>query len=216
MAENTNNANGAPTNGRASKAEIRSSRLKYNGSNRRLDGAERKLDIIEKQLERKGITSTQRKTLQAKRVDLLAKRDEARIDIDLSRLHLNTYLDRNNAIHSAERIDSRKEGNIKLRVDKLSFKLRNSFKGFQLPAESRDAIVTALQNDNKEQFRAVLSMEIQNHPTIRVKLPQEGDEAGSALLTMMMSWFRKRLNVQVNGTADHALVPAAQAPASQP
>ncbi len=183
------------SNKRISKAEILSQRRTFNGATKRYDSAEKKLKTIDKELERKSITSTRRKTLATQRIHWLGERDAANVEKELSKQKLNSHLDHNKGIDSAERIEKSKAGNVKLRVGKLTFTLQKHLKSSELPVDSKERIVSAIQKDDTQQFRDVLAVVVKNNSKIKVRFEGVPDEVSGPLLASMMKWFKSRYDI---------------------
>lgn len=183
------------SNKRISKAEILSQRRTFNGATKRYDSAEKNLKTIDKELERKSITSTRRKTLASQRIQWLGERDAANVEKELSKQRLNSHLDNNKKIDSAERIEKSKAGNVKLRVGKLTFTLQTFFKSAAIPADKKERIVSAIQKDDTQQFRDVLAVVVKNNSKIKVRFDGVPDEVSGPLLASMMKWFKSRYDI---------------------
>ena len=113
-------------------------------------------------------------------------------------------MDHNKGIDSAERIEKSKAGNVKLRVGKLTFTLQKHIKSAELPADSKERIVSAIQKEDTQQFRDVLAVVVKNNSKIKVRFDGVPDEVSGPLLASMMKWFKSRYDIATDESSSES------------
>lgn len=209
-------ATSSPTNGvnstnqpkRINKNTVQKYRLKFQGAERSLDSIEKKLEVIDKELAKDSITATRRKSLHSKRVKLLSTQDMKKVALQLAKQRIDFYYSHNTKIASRERMQNRKEGNIRVRVEKLTFSLRTFYKSVQLTTFERESLISAVQKDDQAALREVITNAINTHSSLKITLPEDGTSESTAVLKSMHKWFQSfpgiRNNQNNNSVADAA------------
>jgi hypothetical protein len=214
MEANTSNATSAPTNGgttnnrpnRIPKDDVRNYRLKFQGAERSLASITKKLEAIEKELDRKTITSTRRKSLQAKRVKLLATQDMKKVALQLAKQRINSYLSHNTKIAVAERRENRQDSRSKMVVAKHLFALRSFYTAANSPLVKEQLF--GLVNGEDSQMRARVAQFIGNNPRLKVTLPADGTDECKALLSSLTNWIES-LKGKSGASTVHSMAEAA-------
>ena len=189
IATSTNQAN------RINKNTVQKYRLKLQGAERSLASIIEKLEVIDKEFAKKSITSTRRKSLQSQRVKLLEKQDDARIEMQLAKQRMNFYLSHNMKISSRERLQNRRNGSFRLRVEKLTFTFQSFYKTKDLSPASKEILIGAVMKNDNTALHQFLSQAITDNSQLRVTLPEDGTPESTAFINVMMKWFQGRYKI---------------------
>ena len=199
-------ATSSPTNGgnsvnkqkRVRMDELQKYRLKLQGAERSLATIKDALKKNDRDLASDSITSTQRKMFQAQRVKWLVRRDAANSAMMVASQRVNSYLSRNTQIASRERLQTRKEGDSLLKIEKLTFSLRTFYKDIELTVPQKAEIAAVVQKEDLAALRGILANAISANKKLRVKLPEVGTSESTAVLKSMHKWFQTFLKPKKN------------------